>query len=770
MEDDEAFDTAEDEDDEAGLAWYAAAAAGGSDDEVAENAEDALASLDPYLASEDPGVVGDGCPDDPYLAADPYSESNEAQTPAPPSVTASDSIATSATGEKAAPSANDAAQDDPVARTSGLKRLPPATAETSDEQPSTDVADETATTSLAQSQDSTSTALPPRKVQKTQAHAQMSPQQTTSVDLPASIPAPLAKPNQKLECSSEEQSTGLHAEPSTADLPKLEQHTSGKSSQAATIAKGEGGQAVDGATSVDSEVPDVKETSVQPDVVNCEEPAVVVREWDADILVVRQGQVHIELQRQTPPMADAMLLDFCVWLDQRLPGVVSSHPYVKKSGAYVDLSDNAIGPKGLDRLFQVLRDHRVPCLVLKAYRNVLDDSIVDTLVEYLYTQPEAYPMHGIHISHNVISDKGALRLIRATALCGHYPRYTSRLPLWLRLEANEIQSPQKILAECFKQRFHVCLMGNGLCSRPNCNHYSGVHVQLPYFFNQGRRSYDDQSTFPEPILALPVESLPQAQTGDAIEVIDLETTPDWKRKHTPGPHASLMVPAPKKQSLRQPTDKIEKAAAIACQPGPTDDHALKQATSTSRDVPFMGNVAIEISDAGGNSDDGEPAFPESGGGIGRRRRAGIGYRSGHQVPQAAVAKSWADLCPPNRSSNGAECEGDLGPLWTQPRSKWGGFRSSRRMWQGPSLQNKAKTRKDIRLAEGEGYLGFKWRISGPGCPPEVVSVDPTSKIRAVAQVGDALLRLNGLDTTMFSESQVNDILKQRPLSLRFGEA
>ncbi|CAL1161655.1 unnamed protein product [Cladocopium goreaui] len=149
-----------------------------------------------------------------------------------------------------------------------------------------------------------------------------------------------------------------------------------------------------------------------------------------------------------------------------------------------DLSDNEIGTDGLDKLFQVLRDHRVPCVVLKAYRNSVDDSFVDTLVEYLYTQPEAFPMHGIHISHNNISDKGASRLIRAAAQCGHYPRLTTRLPLWLRLEVNSLENPQKVIKDANDEGFKVCLMQDGLCSRDNCDHYSGVHVQLPYFLNQ----------------------------------------------------------------------------------------------------------------------------------------------------------------------------------------------------------------------------------------------------------------------------------------------
>merc|ERR1719265_2945789 len=64
--------------------------------------------------------------------------------------------------------------------------------------------------------------------------------------------------------------------------------------------------------------------------------------WDPQILVVRQGQVHIELQHRNPPMHDEQLKSFCDWLDKKLPVVVKNFPYVQKSGAYVDLSDNVI--------------------------------------------------------------------------------------------------------------------------------------------------------------------------------------------------------------------------------------------------------------------------------------------------------------------------------------------------------------------------------------------------------------------------------------------
>mmetsp|Transcript_23335 Transcript_23335/g.54612 ORF Transcript_23335/g.54612 Transcript_23335/m.54612 type:complete len:109 (+) Transcript_23335:3-329(+) len=93
--------------------------------------------------------------------------------------------------------------------------------------------------------------------------------------------------------------------------------------------------------------------------------------------------------------------------------------------------------------------------------------------------------------------------------------------------------------------------------------------------------------------------------------------------------------------------------------------------------------------------------------------------------------------------------------------------ASSRMWRGPTLQSKVK--KDVRLAEGENSLGFQWHIVGEGRPPRVLAVDTSSKIFQVAHIGDHLLRVNGLDTSMFSERQITDMLKQRPLALRFGD-
>eukprot|EP00397_Hematodinium_sp_SG-2012_P024243 GEMP01025243.1.p1 GENE.GEMP01025243.1~~GEMP01025243.1.p1 ORF type:complete len:731 (+),score=214.27 GEMP01025243.1:114-2306(+) len=208
--------------------------------------------------------------------------------------------------------------------------------------------------------------------------------------------------------------------------------------------------------------------------------------WDETCIVVRQGQLQVDMMDQHPKLSDEQLHTFCDWLSRQLSVVVNNFPYVRRSGATVDLSDNKIGPKGLDRLFTVLRDHRVPCVTIKTYRNLLDDSIVNTLVEYLYTQPEAHPIHGMHMSHNQITNKGAMRLVKAADQCGHYPRKLTRQPLWLRLENNAIVDPEEFVRECQREGVRLCVMKDGMCSSPTCDHLKNIAVQLPHFFNQPR--------------------------------------------------------------------------------------------------------------------------------------------------------------------------------------------------------------------------------------------------------------------------------------------
>lgn len=450
-------------------------------------------------------------------------------------------------------------------------------------------------------------------------------------------------------------------------------------------------------------------------------------EWDEKVLVVRQGQVHIELQNQKPPMQDEGLLRFCDWLTEQMPIVVKNFPYVRNSGAYIDLSDNNIGPEGLDKLFRVLRDHRVPCVVMKAYRNCLDDSIIDTLIEYLYTQPESFPMHGIHISHNQITDKGAMRLARAAAQCGHYPRLTSRLPLWLRLEFNDIHAPHKLVADCLDEGFNVCLMGDGMCSRPDCNHYSGVHVQLPYFFNQHRG-----------------RKLPRAKFDcNADTVTDQDPEADDCQEELPEGDGQVLFPDWMRNSPRAVPQ-----TTIASVPRPP--RPLLRPTHSSwipaRPPPPVVDLTRRGGDGGNWSNGDHNSWQND------FRKGGQGWYG----PDWGKGKGgWWGQEAPESNWKGAPRRGGKG----------GKVGKSKQMWHGLTLDQKVKN--DVKLLDADP-LSFTWCSIGEGKSPQVTSVEPDSTVSAAAEVGHQLLRVNGLDVSMFNEKQVTDMLKQRPLSLRFG--
>lgn len=719
-------DTLSNYDDDGGAAWYAAAAIGSSDEEEGDTYGDEEYGTDELHAEGDEANMDVSTQ---VLASDPY-------------LVATDLNLAAVTDPYAVPSdpyeeVQDTAQEEFAALDATTLPAAPPDHTGSPAPPAPAMND--SSVDPTSNFDAHSCPEPPRKVQKTQAPAQTTPPAPPS--LPQEMPPPtnhlthvkLQAPAPLLDVP---QATMDPVEQSDAEVTNPDV-TSPSSMPDSLYEKYEFGSELDFKEPVPERDPD--DALVAEMTQHYINDLALEKPWDARVLVVKQGQVHIELQHRNPPMHDSTLIRFCDWLDQQMPLVVQNFPYVKLSGAYVDLSDNVIGPDGLDKLFRVLRDHQVPCVVMKAYRNVLNDSIVDTFVEYLYTQPESFPMHGIHISHNNISDKGAFRLIRAAALCGHYPRFTSRLPLWLRLESNDIENPQKIITDCLAENFNVCLMGNGLCSRPNCNHYSQVHVQLPYFFHQAKKgSYHVREPIPVPPSDL-ITVDPILQESD----MDTEPVPDWKRS---GPKTP-MVAAPKKQGvqfcqlgaqciIRPPSFHGKGSPSLGTFPKATGSHCPKGGKGKYVAARRYG-IGYEGFYEGGN-DRGGPKG--KGRGLGSHtcgRGVGCGWKGDNSAGKG------------NNNVNGQS--GGRGRGW--------------QMWQGMALTSKVK--KQFKVVDTE--LGFDWRFIGEGHSPQVVSVDRMSNIGQVVKVGDCVLRINSLDTSMFNEKQITDMLKARPLDLRFGD-
>ena len=221
------------------------------------------------------------------------------------------------------------------------------------------------------------------------------------------------------------------------------------------------------------------------------------RDWEERCVLLREGQIQLDLARRVPPLEDGTLKDFAEWLDLRkLPLLLSGHPHFLRTGVSIDISDNRVTAEGMAVLMDVLMRHNLPITAIKAWRNLMDDTIVDSLVLYFHTQPATMPLLGLHLSHNRLSTKGALRLVRAVIECGQYPTRMTRKPFWLRLELNELERPEDVVqtSRLFRSKLRegvkqtMCLMQKGLCASAQCDHES-VAIHAPYFLSQNRRGY-----------------------------------------------------------------------------------------------------------------------------------------------------------------------------------------------------------------------------------------------------------------------------------------
>ncbi|CAJ1336877.1 unnamed protein product [Effrenium voratum] len=130
----------------------------------------------------------------------------------------------------------------------------------------------------------------------------------------------------------------------------------------------------------------------------------------------------------------------------------------------LDISENNLPPEAcrlLVRFLTQLSSGQWPVCVrsLRAYRNCFGDEGALHLAELIWRQ--RWPLAQLHLSHNSISGYGAACIILALACAkagrgpnaeGTYPlRVASKVPrytgCWMRLEQNEVQSPEKLAQE-----------------------------------------------------------------------------------------------------------------------------------------------------------------------------------------------------------------------------------------------------------------------------------------------------------------------------------
>ncbi|CAE6962237.1 unnamed protein product [Symbiodinium sp. CCMP2456] len=146
----------------------------------------------------------------------------------------------------------------------------------------------------------------------------------------------------------------------------------------------------------------------------------------------------------------------------------------------VDLSRNLFGLSGLRSIIYFLRQQR-HLRVLKLYRCGLDDESAELLSRFCL---ECGTLEEVHLSHNRFTAYGAAFLARAL----ERNRNFSQIPIWLRLEHNAIEKPEKVLAD-FEKHFNACGFHGGRCGTKEC--YWRRKLHLPHFLEQDVAHWDE---------------------------------------------------------------------------------------------------------------------------------------------------------------------------------------------------------------------------------------------------------------------------------------
>ncbi|CAE7199505.1 unnamed protein product [Symbiodinium natans] len=178
----------------------------------------------------------------------------------------------------------------------------------------------------------------------------------------------------------------------------------------------------------------------------------------------------------------------------------------------VDLSRNLFGPSGIQSIMNFALLQR-QLTVLKLYRCGLGDACAEILSEFCSSQ---IVLDQLHLSHNEITEKGAVRLIYAC----ERGRSAEHLPLWLRLEHNFIARPEEVLRQ-LESQYTICSCPPGRCGTMKCAWRRKVH--LPHFITQDVVYWEGKADHRQDVESRPFrgEDLPEDRASD-ISDLDLD--------------------------------------------------------------------------------------------------------------------------------------------------------------------------------------------------------------------------------------------------------
>lgn len=116
-------------------------------------------------------------------------------------------------------------------------------------------------------------------------------------------------------------------------------------------------------------------------------------------------------------------------------------PWSKKGPtcSSMNLSNNGLGDYAVGEIMKFLVKEAIPVLMMKLYKNWISDEGMRAIGDMIKFTPDPV-VQEIHLSHNYVTQEGALAIFEAVRESSRYPCSRGRegSPLWLRMENNNI--------------------------------------------------------------------------------------------------------------------------------------------------------------------------------------------------------------------------------------------------------------------------------------------------------------------------------------------
>jgi hypothetical protein len=152
------------------------------------------------------------------------------------------------------------------------------------------------------------------------------------------------------------------------------------------------------------------------------------------LVVWAEDQASFRIEQEACGISDHTVRDWLSNLQKEL------HPWSQKLNCSImNLSRNEIGDYAIREITTFFIQEGIPVQMMKLYKNWISDDGMRAVGDLIKFSPDPV-VQEIHLSHNYITQDGALAILQAVQESKRYPCNRGRegSPLWLRMENNHI--------------------------------------------------------------------------------------------------------------------------------------------------------------------------------------------------------------------------------------------------------------------------------------------------------------------------------------------